>query len=443
MNKKKFLMLFSCFLLGLSLYAQKRVGLREAIDYSLKNHKSAVIYNNKIGIATNQKKDAVSEYLPQVNGSLGFDYNIKRQTTVFPGAMLGSPTDVEVQFGNTFTGLGTIQLDQTIYDQALIFGIKAGIPAQLMAELNRDKNNEDLSYNTAMAFFQILVLKEQQKILVANEKQYDELYRISKLRFDKGAGKKVDVDRVVVRLNDLKADLKQIELDINVAYNSLRNAMGSPLDDSFVIEENLDYSKYLEIQQDTLNIKNLIGYKLQEQNIILQEIDLKRKQAAFLPTVDAFARFGEQAFGNELDTAFGRWKDFSLVGLKVNVPIFSGGHRDSQIKISRLELDNAKQDLNLGVADFEIKFENARRQLPEDITKLNSNKTNMELAKSIYDTNKFEYDKGVALMSDLLDTDFTYRQAESKYMSSLFNLVTNRLIYERAKGTIRSFVNQL
>jgi outer membrane protein len=443
MNEKKFLMFFSCFLLGMSSYAQKTVSLKEAIEYSLKNHKSAVIYNNKIGIAENQNKDAVSDYLPQVNGSFGFDYNIKRQTTVFPGIMLGSPTDVEVQFGNTFTGLGTIQLDQTIYDQALIFGIKAGAPAKLIADLNRDKNDEDLTYNTASAFFQILVLKEQQKILVANEKQYQELHRISKLRFDKGAGKKVDVDRVIVRLNDIKADLKQMELDINVAYNALREAMGMSLTDSFVLEENLDYSKYLDIQKDTLNIKNLIGYKLQEQSIILKEIDLKRKQAAYLPTVDAYARYGEQAFGNEFDKAFNRWKEFSMIGLKVNIPIFSGGHRDAQVKISRLELDNAKQDFDLDIADFQIKFENASRQLPEDILKLNSNKANMELAKSIYDTNKFEYDKGVALMSDLLDTDFTYRQAESKYMSSLFNLVTNRLIYERAKGTIRSFVNQL
>ena len=443
MNKKNGMMLFSCFLMGMSLYAQKVVNLREAIDYSLKNHRSAVIYNNKIGIVANQKKDAVSGYLPQVNGSFGFDNNIKRQTTVFPGIMLGSPTDVEVQFGNKYTGLATLQLDQTIYDQALIYGIKAGIPTKLIAELNRDKNNEDLIYNTATSFFQILVLKEQQKLLVVNEKQYEELYRISKLRFDKGVGKKVDVDKVIVRLNDIKADLKQIELDINVAYNALRDAMALPLADTFVVEENLNYGKYMEAQNDTLNIKELIGYKLQEQNIILQEIDLKRKRAAYLPTVDAFARAGEQAFGNDLDKVFNRWKDFSTVGLKVNIPIFSGGQRDSQIQISRLELDNAKQDFGQDVADFETKFENARRQLPEDVAKLNSNKTNMELAKSIYETNKFEYDKGTALMSDLMDTDFTYRQAESKYMSSLFNLVTNRLIYERAKGTIRSFVNQL
>lgn len=118
-------MLILCCVSGVSSYAQKTVSLKEAVNSSLANHSSAVIYSNKIGIAENQKKDALSEYLPQINGSFAFDYNIKRQTTVFPGAMLGSPTDVEVQFGNKYTGMATLQLDQTIYDQALIYGIKA------------------------------------------------------------------------------------------------------------------------------------------------------------------------------------------------------------------------------------------------------------------------------------------------------------------------------
>jgi outer membrane protein TolC len=256
-------------------------------------------------------------------------------------------------------------------------------------------------------------------------------------------GKKVDVDRVTVKLNDIKTEQKQIQLDIEKAYSSLRDAMGLSLSEPLVITENLEYNKYLEFKKETLNVQDLIGYKLQSQNIAVQEIDVKRKQAAYLPTISVYARGGRQAFGNELDVALDDWKNYSVVGLKANVPIFSGGHRSAKVQESRLELDNAKQDLSLSVAEFELRFENASKQLPEDIATLNSNKANMELARSVYESNKFEYDKGVALMSDLLDTDFTFRQAESKYMSSLFNLVTNRLIYERAKGTISSFVNQL
>lgn len=443
MNGKNILILFSGLLLGLSSYAQKASSLKEAIGYSLKNHGSNVIYANKIKIAKSQSKEALAAYLPQISGAFSFDDNLKRQTTVLPGAMFGRDEDIQVQMGNKYNSTAVIQLDQTLYDQALIYGIKAGVPAKKIAELNSEKNSEDLIYNTATAYSQILLLKEQQKLIAANEKQYHELYAISKFRFEKGVAKKVDLDRVTVQLNNIKEQQKQIQTDISVAYSSLKNAMGMPLDTSFAVVESLDYAKYLQFTDDSLNVRDLIDYKLQSQNIALQELDVKKKRAAYLPTVSGYAKNGEQAFGNELGAAFSNWKNYSAIGLKVNVPIFSGRRKEAQIEESRLELDNAKQNLNLSIGQLEMQFQNANRQLEENITTLTSNKNNMDLAQRVYETSQFEYSKGVSTISDLLNADFSYRQAQSNYISSMLNLVGNRLIYERAKGTISSFVNQL
>lgn len=443
MNKKSILSFISCFLFGVPFYGQKVFSLKESIDYSLKNHGSNVIFKNEIKIAKSKSKEALADYLPQVSGSFSLDDNLKRQTTVLPGAMFGRDEDIQVQMGNKFNTTAVIQLDQTIYDQALIYGIKAGVPAKKIAELKRQKNNEDLIYNTATAYSQILLLKEQQKMLLANEKQYNELYAISKFRLEKGVAKKVDLDRVTVQLNDIKAKQKQIQTSINVAYASLKNEMGMSQDTSFVIDESLDYTKYLQFTDESLDVRNLIDYKLQSQNIALKEIDVKRKQAAYLPIITGYVRNGQQAFGNELDAAVSNWKNFSAIGLKANVPIFSGRRKDAQLQQSRLELENAKEDSNLNIGKFELQFQNANKQLQENISTLNSNKSNMDLSKSVYETGVFEYNKGVSLLSDLLNADFSYQQAQTNYMSSLLNLVANRLLYERAKGTISSFVNQL
>lgn len=443
MNKKNILSFVSCFMLGIPSYSQKVFNLKESIDYCLKNHGSNVIYANEIKIAKTQSKEALASYLPQISGSFSLDDNLKLQTTVLPGAMFGSDQDIEVQFGNQFNTTALLQLDQTIYDQALIYGIKAGVPAKIIAELKREKNNEDLIYNTATAYSKILLLKEQEKLLIANEKQYQELNVITKIRLEKGVAKKVDLDRVFVQLNEIHTKLKQIRTSIEVAYTSLKNAMGMPRNTSFVVDESLDYIKYLQITDDSLEVKNLIDFKLQSQNIALKEIDVKRKQAAYLPTISAYVRNGQQSFGNELDAALSNWKNFSSIGLKANVPIFSGRRKDAQLQQTRLELENAKENLELSIEQFEIEFQNANMQLQENISTLNSNKENMNLAKTVYETSKFEYTKGVSLLSDLLNTDFSYQQAQSTYMSSLLNLVTNRLLYERAKGSISSFVNQL
>jgi outer membrane protein len=440
---KKSLLVALTFLLGITAFSQQSFNLKEAIDYSLKNHGSTTIYNNQLEIVRQQSREALSAYLPQVNASLTFDDNLKRQTTVIPGGAFGSNEDVKVQFGNKYNTNAVVELDQTIYDQALLYGIKAGAPAQKIAELNKAKNDESLIYNTASAYAQILILKEQQKLLEENRKQYQDLYDITKFRFDKGVAKKVDLDRVTVQLNNILAQQKQVQTDIDVAYNSLKNAMGLPLNAQLKIEDSLNFNNYSLLPGENINVQQLIDYQLQEQNITLQEIDLKRTQAAALPTVSAYARYGGQAFGNDVGAAVGNWGNYSAVGLKVNVPLFSGRRRSAQVAESKLELANAQQNLELNSGQLQLQFQNAARQLSENVTTLSTNKNNMDLARSVYETSQFEYSKGVSTMSDLLNADFSYKQAQTNYMTSLLNLVTNRLAYERAKGTIKDFINKI
>ena len=110
---------------------------------------------------------------------------------------------------------------------------------------------------------------------------------------------------------------------------------------------------------------------------------------------------------------------------------------------SKLELSSAKQNLQLSANQFQLQFQNASRQLSENISTLGANKSNVDLARSVYETTQFEYSKGVATMSDLLNADFSYKQAQTNYMNSLFNLVTNRLAYERARGTIKEFITKI
>ncbi|WP_276133952.1 TolC family protein [Polluticoccus soli] len=440
---KRIAFLLAASIIGATGFAQETYSLKQAIDYSLKNHGSNVIYKNEIQKVKLQSKEALSAYLPQVNANATFDDNLQRQTTILPGAMFGKTEDIAVQMGNKYNSTATIQLDQTIYDQAMIYGIKAGVPAKKIAELKQAKNNEELIYGTASAYSQILLLKEQQKLITANQDQYQQLYDITKFRFDKGVAKKVDMDRVVVQLNNIKAQQKQIQADIEVAYNSLKNAMGLPLNATLQIEDSLNYEKYMQSAYDNLHVQDLIDYQLQDQSIALQELDVKRKQAASLPTLSGYARYGQQGFGNTVGDATSDWHTFSAVGLKLNVPLFSGQRRQAQLQQSKLELQNAKQNQELNEAGLQLQFQNAARQLQENMTTLSANRSNMNLAKTVYETSQFEYSKGVSSIADLLNADFSYRQAQANYMTSLLNLVSNRLEYERAKGTVTQFVNQL
>lgn len=440
---KQIIAIFTLLTTSYITHAQSAYSLRGAIEFSLQNHASNNIYLNDVRKAQAQSREALSAYLPQVNANGTFDDNLRRQTTVLPGAMFGRNEDIPVQLGTKYNANAVVQLDQTIYDQALIYGLKAGLPAKLIAELNLAKNREELIYNTVTAYTQILVLKEQQKLLTASKKQYDELYSTTKFRFDKGVAKKIDLDKVTVQRNNIAAKLRQIDADIEVAQNTLKNAMGLPADSKLQIADSINTNQFTIIPDASFDVNQLIDFKLQQQNIAFQEIDVKRKEAASLPTLSGYIRYGQQSFNNDFSASLTNWNTFAAMGVKLNVPIFSGTRRTSQLQQSKIELENARTSMTLNTEKLNLQFQNAARLLKENINTVSANKENMELAKSVYSTSQFEYSKGVTTMTDLLNADFAYRQAQTDYVSALLNLVTNRLNFEKAKGNITDFVNKL
>jgi outer membrane protein TolC len=186
----------------------------------------------------------------------------------------------------------------------------------------------------------------------------------------------------------------------------------------------------------------LLDYRIQNNNALLQEFDVKRKQAAFMPTVSMYGRYGVMAFGNELGSSFSSWIDFSTIGLKVNVPIFSGYRKSSQLKQSELTLANARTNLKLNADNLSLSFKNSTAQLQKSQTDLGINRENLAFAKQVFEASNLEYQQGVSPLSDLLNADYSYKEAQSNYVTSLISVLSSRLEHEKSKGNLKSYISQ-
>lgn len=443
-QKLRQLALFLPLLFVTQVQAQEKISLKQAIDYSLKNHPSTRIYQNNVAIANQQAREGISTLMPQINGSATFDDNLKRQTTILPGAVFGSPNDVAVQFGNQYNTTAILQADQTIFDMQSVYGVQANKPNKEMAKVRLEQNNEMLIYTTAQAFYQVLIYTQQEKLLAENERKFIELNNVQKLQYEKGVLKKVDYERVRVNLNNIKSQRKLAQTNLELALNRLKNAMGMPLNAKISIQDSINYNQQFTLPNYTnYNVTQRPEYRLQELNATLQNIDLKRKRAAFLPTLSAYGRYGIQGMGNEFETAFNNTFDFASIGLKLNVPIFSGFRRYSQMQQSELNLFNARENLKLNALNLELANQNSNTQLLSSYTNLTANQENLQLAKDVFDNTNIQYQNGVASLSDLLNADFSYKEAQTNYINSLLNFLTARIDVERANGTLNTYINQL
>ncbi len=101
------------------------------------------VYENNLAIAKENDRQAVSGYLPLISGSARWLNNLQLQTTVLSMGILG-PHPTDIKFGTKYNANGIIDVNQTIYDQSKITGIKASRSFVQTNKLQREQNNEVL-----------------------------------------------------------------------------------------------------------------------------------------------------------------------------------------------------------------------------------------------------------------------------------------------------------
>ncbi len=423
--------------------ANQALSLKDCIDFTLGKNPSNSVYINQIEIAQQQKTEGMAAYLPQINLTGSLDDNLKRPVTVIPAGAF-SPVDLRVQFGNQYATSLNLQADQVLFDQTVIEGIRANKPNIEMAVLKKMRNDDDLIYNTAAAYYQVLIYKEQLKLLSENEKKFSDLLVIQKLQYEKGVITRVSYNRVQVSYNNILSQKKVAETNYALSMNRLKNAMGVEIAQNLVIVDSIDYKQEAQLPSiDDFNIKNKPDYKIQEKTITLQEIDLRRKRALAMPTLTAYAKYGANAFGNDFVKSYDRLYDYSSIGLRLNVPIFSSFKRYSQVKQSELTLKNTRQNLIINAQSFELQLQNANTQLINSYNNMQSTRNNLGLAKDVFDDTNLQYQRGASTLTDFLNADYSYKESQSNYINALLNYLIARIDLERSKGTIKQFASQL
>lgn len=439
---KNYLIIFGFLLTTISVHAQTTYTLQQCIDFALKNHRSIKIAQNDVGVAYARKKEGQSAYFPQINGLVKWDYNPQLQVSTIPALDFGGFTSPEQQvaFGNKFSVLAGVQLDQFLYNKSYIDGINAIKPSYELAELKKAKTEEDVIYSTVVAYYQILFINEQEKLLLQNETRLNKTLPIVKLQYDKGVAKKMDLDRVQVNYNNILANEEILKTKKELAFNNLKYNMDMSLDSAIAIDTN--YSRQiidLNSYSDTANIKNKIELKLLRKNLQLQNVLYKKTQAAYFPVLSFYAKYAGQSLGNKFGESFKHWSPIAALGLKLEVPIFDGFRTQSALKQSKLNLESIKENIAMTEGGLQFQLKNANTKYTNAIQNIDINKTNLDLAKNILDVTTLQFQKGVIGYTDLIAVESAYKESELNYLSSFVDLLNAKLEIDKSNGNLNTY----
>src|SRR5690606_29821028 len=174
--------------------------LKEVLKVGLENSYDLKKTRLDEDAAAYQRKEIIGSGLPQVKAYGNYNNFLNVTPMGIPGGVLNpesSPNDIDViQFGVPQSLQAGVQLNQLIFSQSYLVGLKAARTSEEFYLLLSQMSEEDILYDLAMNYYNIIGLELQRETVDANMDRLVNLERILRAQVENDLAKKVDYNRV-------------------------------------------------------------------------------------------------------------------------------------------------------------------------------------------------------------------------------------------------------
>lgn len=381
------------------------------------------------GIITPEQASHLGNFISHFGSSMGDVLNHAGQKIV---------DAFETDTRNVF--MASVMLKQPIFMGGGI--IAANKMAKINEELTRNSTEaarQSTLYDIDQAYWTVVSLKHKQKL------SHSYLDLVRKLDDDvakmirEGVATRADGLRVNVKVNEAEMTVTQVDNGLSLAKMYLCQLCGLPLDSNITLEdenkENIiteDVSGDADIQTAISNRPEL---KMLENAVGISEQSTKITRAAYLPQVALTAGYTatNPNIYNGFENKFaGVWN----VGVMVRIPVwnwFEGSYKVKSGKIAtsiaRLELNEAKEKVELQVSQSKFKINEASRRLTMANKSVSSAEENLRSAN-------LGFKEGVMQTTDVMEAQTAWLQAQSQRIDAEIDVKLSQINLKKALGIL-------
>ncbi|MEO1487269.1 MAG: TolC family protein [Bacteroidota bacterium] len=413
---------------------QNQYSLDEAIAYALEHNYSVINAKRDMTDAQKQKWETIADGLPQINGAVNYQNQLKQQVVQLPGEIAdGEPgTFVEVVFGQPQQITATATLTQQIFDGSYIVGVQATKAFLSYSANNKEKTDLDIRKAVVEAYGNVLVAQESVEISEKNKATLEKNLFETKKVYENGLGDEESVDQLQITLSSVDNQLKNAKRLEKITLQMLNLMMGLPIETPTVLTESLEsltQSKITpELVNTEFNVENNVDYKLANNLNEQRFYELKLAKSRALPTLNAFINYGGLSFSDSFNffNEGQDWFGFSNFGVDLSIPIFSSLKRSASTQRAKIALEQAKTQLTEAEEQIRLQLENAKSNYTLAIEEYGTSKDNLALAERIENKNQIKYAEGIATSFELRQAQTQLYSSQQEYLQSMADVINRK-----------------
>ena len=434
------LFLFLTLLFG-STQAQElpeSLTLEEAIAFGLTHNRSIINADREIQKAKKEKWKTIATGLPQISSVVNYQNFLEMPVSLVPAEFFGgNPGEFsELTFGTEQNMIGSLKMEQLIFDGSYLVGLQATKVYLAISENLFEKTNLEvkkmvfnLYSNALLAKYNILFLEKNRASLENNFQEIHQLFR-------NGFEEEESVEQIQLSLAQAKSRLKYAQNLLKIQQDMLKFVIGYPIESPLKLTDELDdifnEDIYFQTLPNTDNIDNNIDIRIADNTLKSEALKLKLEKSKALPKVNAFINRTYTGNSNEFTFTDGdqKWYGSSLLGLNVQIPIFSSLGRSANTQKAKISLDQAKTQLEETQSKIRIEVNASLNEYQLSIDNYYTEKENLRLAESIEQKNQTKYFEGMIQTFELRMSQLQLYTAQNNFVSAIQKVISNKIELE-------------
>ena len=410
--------------MGLTLSAQQQLTLEQVKACALAHNINIRTADNAILQAREQKKEAYTNYFPQVSAvGIGF----KTTTDALKADMKLSellPSSLAAALPSGIAATLPSTLPVSMVDKGVIVGITAIQPifagGQIVngnklanvgvevSEIQRHLSANTVELTAEQYYWQIVSLKEKRRTLYTVGDMLVKIEKDADLAVKAGVGMRNDLLQVQLKENDVESNKIKLDNALRLSRMVLAQYIGA--DDSVDVTTAVDPTvlppfPMLKVDH-TAAVPSTPEYQLLQKNVEAAMLQRKMEQGKLLPTVGVGIGYNYYNMGSGLDNNFG------AVFATVSIPISQWWDGSHAVRRRRLAEDNARQQLVDNAQLLQIRMQKNWNDVDDAYKQLVLAKKGIEQSEENLRLNRNFYQAGTVTMNDLLDAQQQLRRAE-------------------------------
>lgn len=416
---------------------QQALSLDDCIQYALSNSPDVKVAQLQVTDADWRIKENTATGLPQLSGSIGYQYFIQRPG--IPASALGFPGagDEKIAFSALHSLSPSLSYNQLFFSNSYRVAKKAAKYYRSYVDQQLAVTRSNIRNKVVDAYLPALLISDNLATLDKNIANLDKLLGDTRAINQAGFAEQLDVDRLDLSLSSLRSERGNLVRQREIVVNALKFAMGMPVGQEISLSD--DVQKLMALYTDAdltteINLMNRPEYVQVLKGRELSALQVELNSKTWMPSVSGFLQYSpgfQGGFGNDTKWFF---IPSAVAGVTVNIPIWDGGGskaRRERAIIGIQTLDAQKQMLENAI---NLEVETARKQYINAQERVASQQKNLDLAQRIYDTTQTKYKAGVGSSFEVTQAEQGLYSAQQNLMQARYDLLSARISIKKALG---------